>query len=158
MPEIGGRQPYGIQLLDHSNERKSFEVFIGELTAISLPGALTQMGALYDAVDDVTLGTISRNSWGQRTVVSNTKPTNAAAQIETELLVTYQDATNEKPFSFRIPTADYTKFAWVGDSAVLTGGTATAETTALIAALEALLKSPDDDSHAIEVTGIYVVK
>lgn len=158
MPALGGSQPYGIQVLDHSNERKSFEIFIGELTAISLPGALTQMGAFYDAVDDVVLGTISRNTWGERTYISNTPPASAAAQIETEILVTYQGVTTEQPFSFRIPTADYTAFNWVGDSAILRGAGASAATTAFIDAFEDLARNPTDEAELVEVTGIYVVK
>jgi len=158
MPALGGSQPYGLQFLDYSNERKSFEIFIGELTAISLPGALTLMGAFYDAVDDLALGEISRNNWGERTYITNTPPTNKYAQIETEVLVTYRGATTESPFSFRIPTADYNAFNWVGDSAILTGAGASAATTAFKTAFEALAKSPDDEAEAVELTGIFVVK
>jgi len=158
MPALGGSQPYGLQLLDHSNERKSFEIFIGELTAVSLPGALTQMGAFYDSVDDITIGNISRNTWGERTYISNTPPTNKMAQIETEILVTYRGVTSEAPFSFRIPTANYDAFNWVGDSAILTGAGASAATTAFIDAFEDLARNPDDETELVEVTGIYVVK
>ena len=158
MPALGGSQPIGFQLLDYSNERKSFEVFAGEITAISLPGFLTQLGALYDAVEDVVIGKISRENWGERVYITNTPPTNKMAQIETEILVTYRDAVNEAPFSFRIPTANYDAFNWIGDSAILTGAGASAATTALIDAMVDLLRAPNDETHGIEVTGIYVVK
>lgn len=158
MPALGGSQPYGLQLLDHSNEKKSFEVFIGELTAVSLPGALTQMGAFFDAVEDLVIGTISRNSWGFRNVISNTPPVDANAQIETEILVTYRGVTTEAPYSFRIPTAQYSALNWVGDRAILSGAGASAATTAFVAAFEALARTPNDDSELVEVTGIFVVK
>jgi len=158
MPALGGSQPLSVQYLDHSNERKSFEVFAGELTPASLAGFLTQYGAFKSAVDALVLGTRSRDTWGERTYTSNTPPASANAQIETELLVTYRGAVTEAPYSFRIPTANYAALNWVGDSAVLSGAGASAATTAFIAAAEALLKSPDDEAEAIEITGIFVVK
>jgi len=158
MPALGGSQPVSVQYLDHSDERKSLEVFAGEITAISLPGLLTNIGAFTAALDGVTLGVRSKESWGERTYVSNTPPASAAAQIETEVLVTYRGATTEEPFSFRIPTADYTAFNWIGDSAILTGAGASAATTALIDAMVDLMRSPNDETELIEVTGIFVVK
>jgi len=158
MPALGGSQPISVQYLDHSNERKSLEVFAGEITAISLPGFLADLGDFTGALDAVTLGVRSKEQWGERTYVSNTPPASAAAQIETEVLVTYQGATTEEPFSFRIPTADYTAFNWIGDSAILTGAGASAATTALINAMVALMRSPNDEAELIEVTGIFVVK
>jgi len=160
MPAIGGYQPISIQYLDHSNERKSLRVYGGEITAVSLPGFLTQFGALTAALDAVTLGTRSKESWGEETVVSNAVPASSAAQIETELLVQYQGATTEQPFSFRIPTADYTAFNFVAntDEVILSGAGASAATTALITAFEAIAKSPNDETEAVVVTGMRVVK
>jgi len=158
MPALGGSQPIGFQFLDHSVEKKSLEVFAGEITAVSLPGLLADIGDMQTALDGVTLGVISRSNWGERTILSNTPPVSALAQIETEVLVTYRGATTEAPYSFRIPTADYAAFNWIGDSAILTGAGASAATTALINAMVALMRAPDDEAELIEVTGIFVVK
>lgn len=162
MPAIGSRQPVGVQYLDAHGKVQTVRVFAGELTAVSLPGFLTQFGALQTALDGVTMGTRSAQSWGEETVVSNTMPGDTDASVATELLVRYKGATTEKPFSFRIPTADYSTLNWSnppnGDTAIISGAGASAATTALITALEALCKSPDDDAEAIIVTGIHIVE
>jgi len=162
MPALGGRQPVGIQMLDFSGERKSIQLFAGELTAISLPGFLTQFGALQTAIAAVTLGTIAKTNWGESTVVSNTRPSDKDAQIETEMLVTMQGETSETPWSFRIPTVDYTVFNYgdppAGDAVIISGAGASAATTALVTALEDLVKNPDDETEAMVVTGMRVVR
>jgi len=162
MPAIGTSQPVSIQYLDHSGERKSVSFKTREITALTIEGYLTDLGDLETALDAVTLGTRSKSSWGSETVVSNAIPAAEDAQIETELLVTYIDATTEAPYSFRIPTVDYTAFNYApppaGDTVILTGAGASAATTALIAAIEGIGRSPSDDSHLIEVTGMRVVR
>jgi len=163
MPALGGRQPLGIQLLDYSGERKSIaNLFSGEITAVSLPGFLADFGDLQTALNAVTLGTMSQVSWGESNVLSNTRPTDKDAQIETELLVYLQGATTEQPFSFRIPTVDYTAFNYAdppaGDSVIISGAGATAATTALVDAMVALLRTPWDEAELVEVLGMKVVR
>jgi len=160
MPAIGGSQPITVQYLDHSNERKSLRVYAGEITAVSLPGLLTQIGAFTTALDAVTLGTRSKVTWGEETVVSNLVPAAADAQVETELLVKYMGNTSEQPFSFRLPTVDYTAFNFVPntDEVVFSGAGATAATLALVTAFEALAKNPTDEAEGVVVTGMRVVR
>lgn len=162
MPAIGGRQPMRLQYLDHSGERKSIPMFSGELTAISLPGFLSAFGDLQDAMDAVTLGTRSETQWGELTTNSNTPPSDKNAQVETEMLVYCKGATSESPWSFRIPTVDYTKFNYAnppaGDFVILSGAGATAETIALVDAIQAVCKMPDDETEAVVVTGMQVVR
>jgi len=158
MPAIGDHAFVSISYLDHSNELRAVGLPVGELTAVSLPGFLTQFGALQTAMDNVTLGVRARQSWGENSVVSNTPPANANAQVESEILVRCRGATAEAPYSFRIPTIDYAAFNWVEDSAVLSGAGATAATTALIDAIEALVKMPADDTEGVVVYAIEVVE
>lgn len=162
MPQLGGRQPYSISYRDHSGKTKSIRVYTNEITAVSLPGLLTELGTLKAALDDVTLGVRAREHWGEETIVSNAKASVADAQIETELLVRCVGATSEQPWSFRIPTADYTAFNFAdppaGDQVIISGAGASAKTTALKAALEATCKMPDDETEAIIVVGMEVVK
>lgn len=161
MPALGGRQPIGFQFLDYSGERKSISLFANEITAISLPGLLTEISAMQTALAAVTLGTISRTSWGNEEVLSNTRPTDKDAQIETELLVMVRGATTEAPWSFRIPTVDYTAFNYAdppaGDSVIISGAGASAATTALVTAIEAF-SMPNDETEGIEVVGMKVVR
>lgn len=158
MPAIGGRQPISIQYRDYSGEVKSIRLYVGEITAVSLPGFLTAFGTLKTALDGVTLGTRSAESWGEETIVSNSRPGVKDAQVETELLVRVQGATTEAPWSFRIPTADYTAFNFLDDQVILSGAGASAATTALVTALEALVKMPDDETEAVVVVGMNVVQ
>lgn len=161
MPAVGGRQPMSIVYRDYSGETKSIRLYSGELTAVSLPGFLTSFGALTTALDAVTLGVRASESWGEQTIVSNDRAAVKDAQIETEILVRVRGATSEMPWSFRIPTADYTAFNFAdppaGDTVILTGAGASAATTALIAAIEALVKMPNDEGEAVEVVGMNVV-
>lgn len=161
MPALGGSQPVSFQFLDYSGERKSVTVYANEITAISLPGLLTQISALETALEAVTLGTLSQTSFGNREVLSNTRPTEKDAQIETEMLVYMRGDTTEKPYSFRIPTVDYTAFNYAdppaGDSVIISGSGASAATTALVTALEAF-SAPDDETEGWTVVGMKVVR
>jgi len=162
MPRIGGRQGITIQYLDFSGERKSVQLFANEITALSIAGFLTDFGALQNALDAVTLGTRSGQSWGEQTVVSNTRPAAKDAQIETEMLVLAQGLNSQAPFSFRIPTVDYTVFNYAsppsGDSVILSGAGASAQTLALITAIQTVAKMPDDETEPIVVVGMRVVR
>jgi len=161
MPGIGGRQPYTRVYRDHSGETKSVRLYTGEITALSIAGLLAELGTLAAALDAVVLGTAAKSHWGEETVISNAVPAAEDAQVETELLVRVIGATTERPWSFRIPTVDYTKFTYAdppaGDQVTISGANATAEVLALIAALEATCKMPDDETEAITVVGMNVV-
>lgn len=162
MPAIGTREPAVYTILDHSGETKTIRLYTGEITAVSLPGLLTGLSAFEAALDDVILGVRSKQSWGAETVVTNTVPAALDAQVETELLVRFRGATTESPGSFRIPAVDYTQFAFAdppaGDQVIISGAGSTAETDALIAALEATFKMPNNDTEAIVIVGMEVVR
>ena len=162
MPAVGGRQPYTVVVRDHSDETKSIRLYTGEITAVSLPGLLTALGTFKTALADVLLGVIAKDHWGEETVITNAVATALDAQVETEMLVRCVGATSEAPFSFRIPAVDYTKFNYAdppaGDQVILTGAGASDETLALVAALEATFKMPNDESEAISVVGMEVVR
>lgn len=161
MPAIGARQPATFQYRDYSGETKSIRLYTGEITAVSLPGLLTQLAALATALDAVTLGVRASQSWGEETTVSNDRAATKDAQIESEMLVRVHGATSEEPWSFRIPTVDYTAFNYAdppaGDSVILSGAGASAATTALISAIEDLVKMPNDETEAVVVVGMNVV-
>lgn len=162
MPPLGGRQPIVRTYRDYSGETKGVRVYAGEITAVSLPGLLTQMGAWSTALDAVTLGEAAKFSWGEEVIISNDRPTDKDAQIETELLVRVRGAVTEAPWSFRIPTVDYTAFNYAsppaGDQVIISGAGASAATTALIDALEDMAKMPNDETEAVVVVGMEIVK
>ena len=162
MPALGGSQPFSFSYRDYSGETKSIRLYSGEITAVSLPGLLTEFGAIAAALDAVTLGVRAKQTWGEETIVSNLRPTDKDAQIESEMLVKAHGATSELPWSFRIPTIDYTAFNYAsppaGDTVILSGAGATAATIALVSALQATVKMPSDETEAIVVDAMIVVR
>lgn len=162
MPALGGSQPFSFSYRDYSGETKSIRLYSGEITAVSLPGLLTEFGAIATALDAVTLGVRAKQTWGEETIVSNLRPTDKDAQIESEMLVKVHGATSELPWSFRIPTIDYTAFNYAsppaGDTVILSGAGATAATIALVTALQATVKMPSDEAEAIVVDAMIVVR
>lgn len=162
MPALGGRQPFTVVYRDFSGETKSVRLYTNEITAVSLPGLLAELGDFQTALDAVTLGVRARQQWGEETIVSNQKATEKTAQIETEMLVRCIGAVTERPFSFRIPTVDYDKFNYAeppaGDQVIIQGDGATGETLALVASIEATFKMPDDEAEALQVVGMEVVQ
>lgn len=162
MPAIGGRQPIVYTILDYSGETKTIRLYANEITAVSLPGLLSDLSDFETALDAVILGVRSKNFWGSETIVTNTRPTDKDAQVETELLVRVQGATSEAPWSFRIPAVDYTAFNYAsppaGDQVIISGAGASAATTALVDAIEAAFKMPTDETEAVVVVGMEVVR
>lgn len=162
MAGIGGRQPFSVSYRDYSGETKSLRLYTGEITAVSLPGLLAALGDFTTALDAVTLGVRARQQWGEETIVSNAKATAKDAQVESELLVRCMGATTERPFSFRIPTVDYAAFNYAeppaGDQVIISGAGASDATTALITAIEGTFKMPDDETEALVVLGMEVVR
>lgn len=162
MPTLGGSQSASRQYLDHSGERQSVTIPVGEITALTIAGFLTELSAWNTALDAVTLGTPAQDQWSAKNVLSNTRPASALAQVETRMLMTWMDATDETPDSMIIPTVDYAAFNYAdppaGDVVIIEGAGASAATLALIAAFEALAKAKNDDSHDVIVTGLRVVR
>ena len=146
----------GFSLLDYSREKSSFSIATGEVTAVSLPGLLTEVGALRTAIEGITLGVVSDESLSVfNTNLSNTPPTSPLAQVESAWLVTYEDSlpffddpVNAIPnegygrlFTLTIPTAEIGatgRLAPNSDEAVLTE----AGIAAFISAFEATARSP----------------
>lgn len=128
----------GFSMLDYSREKRQFSVATGEVTAVSLPGLLTEVGDLRAGIEAITLGVVADESLSVfNTSLSNTPPASPLAQIESAWLVTYEDnlpffddpvnaIPNEgygKMFTLTIPTADIAaagRLALNSDEAVLT--------------------------------------
>lgn len=140
--------------LDHSDERSSTLIQTGAVTAVSLPGLLTEVGTLRTAIAGITLGTVSNEALKVfDTALSNARPASALARRETKWLVRYEDVTaffddpvnsipNEgfgKVFTITIPTADVADRVIPGtDLADLTD----TEIAAFVTAFEATARTP----------------
>lgn len=146
---------YGLSLRDSSNEIGKTEFNIGDLTAVSLAGALTQMGALKDAIDDVTLGTVASERWGDNDVVSNAVPASGLAQRGVKWNVLIEDNTTHLKTTNYIPTADLTLLPDAPGGGKLEDLDLTAGVgLALKDAIEDLVKYPGT-GNAVTVLRIY---
>jgi len=146
----------GFTLMDYSREKAGFSIATGEVTAVSLPDLLTEVGALRTAVEGITLGTMHKESLSVfDTTLSNIAPTSLLAQRESGWLVTYSDnleffddpinaIPNEgygRLFTLTIPTAEVnvaTRLQLNSDMANL----AEAGMAAFITALQEAARSP----------------
>lgn len=161
MPALGGTQQYKLSYRDSTGELGTMTVFFNEITAVSLPGLLTNLGDFASATDAITLGQRAREQWGEVTIVSNAIPSNPAAQREAKLLVQYQGATTQKPYTLTIPSVDFSKLVFLpggGDAVAFTSANgASAEILAWVTAFETLASAPDDESEGVVVTGMRFV-
>lgn len=142
------------RMIDNSRETAQFSLATGEVTAVSLPGLLTEVGALRTAVEGITLGNVAQESLSVfDTRLTNLPPASPLAQVESSWLVTYADTTeffdapvnaipNEafgRLYTVTIPTADIAPHLQANsDFADLT----TTEMTAFVSAFETTARSP----------------
>lgn len=144
----------GVTVLDYSEEKSGTNFSIGAITAVSLPGFLTQFGSWKTALQNVILGTVSKDRWvGDSTDISNTPPTSPNAQVELKWLVTYEGASTKKKFRQELPTADPSKTVAGTDIADMTD----ADIAAYVTAFEAVAKSPDNDAEGVNVLDMRLV-
>lgn len=109
------------QLRDYTKETSTVSVITGNVTAASIAGWLTQVGALRTAIEGLTLGIVAKETGKVfDTKLSNDAPTDPLAQREAVWIVTYEDnlqyfdapvnaipnAGYKKIFTDTIPTAD----------------------------------------------------
>ena len=144
-----------VGFLDYSNEPSTSGIHVGAVTAVSLPGLLSDIADYIAAVDAITLGTIRDDTLiAYSTNRSSVPPTDVNAQRERKWLVRYvdtlpffDDPVNAIPnagfglgFTFTIPTADIANANLLPntDLADLTD----VQIAAFVAAFEVLARSP----------------
>lgn len=143
----------GFTMLDYSNEKSSFALQTGDVTAVSIAGLLTEVGTLRGAIEGITLGKVESERLSVfDTQLDNVPPTNELAQVESAWLVQYEDQVNNKLFTLTIGTADIVGRLMPGsDQADMTD----AQITAFVDAFEATARSPY--GNAVVVTKITFV-
>lgn len=161
MPAVADYPYVSTQVMDFSFEKKTTKLNVGAITALTLPGLLTQIAAWNAALQDVIFGTITQQNFGVVDQVSNARPATSQAQVETRLLIGYVDAVTGAPDSISLYTVDYTKFNYgVGkgaDEVIISGDGASEETIALVDAIEAMAKFPGT-TNAVTVSYMRVVR
>lgn len=155
-------------IIDYDREKSPMGFNMAAITAASLPGALTQFGALRTAIGGIILGSVSDEAlYVNRTKITNVPATNPSAQRERKWLVKYEDTTQffddpvnsipnagyKKQFNVEIGTANFTSTNLPnnGDEANL----ADTAIAAFVTAFEAIARSPY--GGAVNVTQILAV-
>lgn len=138
---------YGLSWKDNSGEIGRTEFNIGDLTAVSLPGALTQMGALDTAIQAMILGAKVQSRWGDADNFAATNPASKLCQRGVKWTLQGRDSTTGVPVINHVPTADLTKLpAGSTEDIDLSAGVG----AALKTAYEALVKSPAGNAVVLE--------
>jgi len=158
-----------VGFLDYSEENASSQVNVGTVTAVSLPGLLTQIAAYITAIDAISLGTITYDQLiAYRTARGVTPPVDVNAQRERAWRVYYRDATPffddpvnaipnagfGKSFHFDVPTANFALaavFPLNSDQADLDQ----TQMAAFVTAFEAMARSPyGGDVEVTKIVGV----
>ncbi len=146
---------YGLSVRDSSNEIGKTDWNIGDLTALTLAGALTEMGALKTAIDAVILGQLASERWGDNDIISNAIPSAGTAQRGVKWNVLIEDNTTHLKTTNYIPTADLSLLPGAPGGGKLEDlDISTGVGGALKAAIEALVKYPGT-GNAVTVLRVY---
>lgn len=144
---------FSLSIRDYDGAIGVMAVNTGAVTAVSLPGLLTQIGDLRDAVDDLTIGVIAKERQEVfNTILSQDLPTSEFAQRGSKWQVNYHDNTQFfdapvnaipnagylKPFQVEIPAAD---LSLLDDNQTFLPLDGT-EAAAFVTAFEAMARSP----------------
>jgi len=142
------------QITDYSNEKSSFGIVSVTGNAGNLTAQETAAAAVAAAVANLSIGTLSKETYAIVLVDAPGIPTNPYAQRELKWLVQYQGVTSGKLFSLEIAAPDVTDNV-VANSDVADLGSA--DWLAFISAFEAYAKSPDNGTEAVTVVGARLV-
>lgn len=144
---------YNLTIIDYNGETSRMGINVGAVTAVSLPGLLTNIAALRAAITNLIVGNQKADSLTAfKSNLTNALPTSTDAQVERKWLVTYTDnqpffdapvnaIPNEgfgKVFQVEIATADSTLLTDNSEFLDINAG----EGDAFATAFEAMARSP----------------
>jgi len=142
------------QITDYSNEKSSFGVNSTVLTAGNFTAQQALAAALAGAIDDLTIGELTKQIALVPVLDTPAIPTDPYAQRELKWLVRYQGDVSGKMFSIEIAAPDITGNVVPNtDVADITS----TDWAAFVTAFEAYAKSPDDVAEAVTVIDARVV-
>lgn len=144
-------------LKDFSDENTSFRIYNGAITAVSLPGFLTDYGNLKTALAAITIGTVYKDLWvGDSTILDETIPTDPFAQREIGLRFYYRGVNTGESHFFTVGTVDLDAVgASPGLDIIPSPYNATLQ--AFVDAVETIGRAPEDDTDLIQVYQVKVV-
>jgi len=143
-----------VQITDYSNEKSNFTLTSITANAGNLAAQQTAAAALVAAIDDLTIGEITKQYMTLQIVNTPAIPTNPYAQREVKWLVSYVGDSSGKIFQCEIAAPDLTDNTVVNsDQADLTS----TDWAAFITAFEAFVRSPDNGTETVTVLKAEVV-
>jgi len=146
--------PVAFQITDYSNEKSTTVLNTTVLTAGNFAAQQTLAAALAAAIEDLTIGELTKQINSVPVLDTPAIPTNPYAQREMKWLVSYQGDVSGKLFSSEIAAPDIT------DNVVPNTDVADITSTdwaAFVTAFEAYVKSPDDPTETVTVIGAHLV-
>jgi len=142
------------QITDYSNEKSNFGVNSTVLTAGNFAAQQTLAAALATAIEDLTIGELTKQVALVPVIDTPAIPTDPYAQRELKWLVRYQGDSSGKMFSIEIAAPDITGNVVPNtDVADITS----TDWAAFVTAFEAYAKSPDDVAETVTVIDARVV-
>lgn len=152
---MASRHYIDFELLDYSESKSSFSVYNGAITALSLPGFLTQLGALRTALAGIVIGTIRRERWvGDETILSNVPPSNPNAQRELKWMIHFETVAGDEEYAEATIAAPDTTLLQANSDEI---DYVNADVAAFITAFEAIARVHDNDVDAVVVTRMFLV-
>jgi len=143
-----------IQITDYSNEKSNFNVTSITANAGNLAAQQTAAAALVAAIEDLTIGDLTKQIMQLEIVNSPSIPSNPYAQREVKWLVQYVGDSSGKIFSIEIAAPDLTDNTLPNsDIADLTS----TDWAAFVTAFESYVRSPDNGTETVTVLKAKVV-
>jgi len=134
------------QITDYTDEKSSFAVISGPIDEDNLADEQTLAAALFGAIDNLTIGAVTKQIMGLEIYNTPEIPTNVYAQREEKWLVTYAGNVSGKQYTLEIAAPDLTgNLSGNTDVADLSA----ADWVAFKTAFEAFAKAPDDDGEGV---------
>jgi len=142
------------QITDYSNEKSSFGVTSVTANAGNLAAQQTLAAALAGAVEDLTIGELTKQQMALVILDTPAIPTSPYAQRELKWLVSYSGDTSGKIFSVEIAAPDITDNVVVNSDVADLGST---DWLAFVAAFEDYATSPDNGTETVTVISARLV-
>ena len=143
-----------VRYIDNSGERSIFSVYTAENTAGNIVAQKAAEDALINAIGALSIGNLdSIHRYSDYTELLASPPASQLAQRENKYMCQYHDTTTGKKFRAEFPCADLLELpSGEEELDLLAGNGAT-----LKSAFEALVVSPDDETHTVVLDRVVYV-
>jgi len=142
------------QITDYSNEKSSFGLTSITANAGNLAAQQTAAAALFAAVEDLSIGEVTKQTMNLVIYDTPAIPTSPYAQRELKWLVQYVGDSSGKIFSVEIAAPDITDNVVENTDVADLGST---DWAAFVTAFESYVRSPDNGTETVTVIGARLV-